>query len=137
ARLPDLVPEEFATHWQVTITFLRGVLDAWNAWLDEQGLMDIGPRRVAALEAQAKEWRENPPADPVFAAGIGAGGTIPAAAELLRVIAGLPRGAVVLHDGVEPITQELWEAICQSPTHPLAGQCRLLQRMGAVPADIK
>jgi ATP-dependent helicase/nuclease subunit B len=136
-RLPELVPEEFATHWQVTITFLRGVLDAWNAWLDEQGLMDIGPRRVAALEAQAEAWRENPPADPVFAAGIGAGGTIPAAAALLKVIAGLPRGAVVLHDGVEAMTPELWEAVCKSPTHPLFGQSRLLQQMGAVPADMQ
>jgi ATP-dependent helicase/nuclease subunit B len=136
-RLPELVPEEFATHWQVTITFLRGVLDAWNQWLEEQGLMDIGPRRVAALEAQAEAWRENPPTDPVFAAGIGAGGTIPAAAALLKVIAGLPRGAVVLHDGVEPMTPELWEAICQSPTHPLFGQSRLLRDMGAVPADIR
>jgi len=135
--LPGLVPEEFATHWQVTITFLRGVLDAWNQWLEEQGLMDIGPRRVAALEAQAEAWRENPPADPVFAAGIGAGGTIPAAAALLKVIAGLPRGAVVLHDGMEKMTPELWEAICQSPTHPLFGQSRLLQDMGAVPADIR
>lgn len=136
-RLPDLVPEEFATHWQVTITFLRGVLDAWNGWLDEQGLMDIGPRRVAALKAQAAAWRETPPTDPIFAAGIGAGGTIPAAAELLKVIAGLPRGAVVLHDGVERMTPELWEAVCASPTHPLAGQCRLLKQMDAVPQDIR
>ncbi|MDB5370158.1 MAG: addB, partial [Roseomonas sp.] len=136
-HLPRLVPEEFATHWQVTLTFLRGVLDAWNTWLDEKGLMDIGPRRVAALEAQAEAWRENPPADPVFAAGIGAGGTIPAAAALLKVVAGLPRGAVVLHDGVEKMTPELWEAIQASPTHPLAGQSRLLRQMDAVPEDIR
>ncbi len=137
AALSELVPEEFATHWQVTTVFLRGVLDAWNGWLEEQGLMDIGPRRVAALKAQAAAWRMAPPADPVFAAGIGAGGTIPAAAELLKVIAGLPRGAVVLHDGVEHMTPELWEAICASPTHPLAGQCRLLKQMDAVPQDIR
>jgi ATP-dependent helicase/nuclease subunit B len=136
-HLPKLVPEEFASHWQVTLTFLGGVLAAWNEWLRENGLMDIGPRRVAALRAQAQAWRDNPPADPVFAAGIGAGGTIPAAAELLRVVAGLPRGAVVLHDGVEKMTPELWEAIQASPTHPLAGQSRLLSRMGAVPGDIR
>ncbi|MBO1075172.1 double-strand break repair protein AddB [Roseomonas marmotae] len=137
ARLPELVPEEFATHWQVTITFLRGVVEAWEGWLEEQGLMDIGPRRVAALKAQAQEWRDHPPAAPVFAAGIGAGGTIPAAAELLRVVATLPRGAVILHDGVEKMSAELWEAIAGSPTHPLAGQYRLLRQMGAVLEDIR
>lgn len=136
-HLPGLVPEEFATHWQVTITFLRGVLEAWNGWLDEQGLMDIGPRRVAALQAQAAKWRAEPPRDPVFAAGIGAGGTIPAAADLLRVVASLPRGAVILHDGVEPMTQELWDSIHDNPAHPLSGQCRLLKRMGATQADVR
>jgi ATP-dependent helicase/nuclease subunit B len=136
-KLPELVPEEFATHWQVTITFLRGVVEAWEGWLEDQGLMDIGPRRVAALEAQAQAWRENPPTDPVFAAGIGAGGTIPAAADLLRVVATLPRGAVILHDGVEKMSAELWDVIAESPTHPLCGQYRLLRQMGAVLEDIR
>ncbi|KAA2213447.1 double-strand break repair protein AddB [Teichococcus oryzae] len=135
-KLSELVPEEFATHWQVTLTFLRGVLDAWEAWLREQGLMDIGPRRVAALKAQAALWRETPPEHPVIAAGIGAGGTIPAAAELLRVVAHMPNGAVVMHGAGEVTSSQLWEAIEESPTHPLAGQVRLLSAMDATPDDL-
>jgi ATP-dependent helicase/nuclease subunit B len=96
-RLENLVPQDQATHWQITTTFLRGIASQWAAWLTDQGLLDIGLRRVLALHAQTAEWQAWPPADPVIAAGIGVGGTIPAAAELLRVVAGLPRGAVVLH----------------------------------------
>lgn len=134
--LDGLVPEEFAVHWQVTLTFLRGVLTAWDAWLQARGLMDIGPRRVAALRAQARAWREAPPEAPVIAAGIGAGGTIPAAAALLKVVAGLPRGAVVLHGPGEIKSEALWAAVGESCTHPLAGQVRLLSAMDATPADL-
>ncbi|PHK93368.1 double-strand break repair protein AddB [Pseudoroseomonas rhizosphaerae] len=135
--LESLVPDEFAAHWQVTHTFLRGVLDAWGQWLREQGLMDIGPRRVAALEAQAEAWRHEPPADPVIAAGIGAGGTIPAAAALLKVVSRLPQGCVVLHGPGEIKSAELWAAIGESPTHPLSGQVRLLSAMDATPGDLR
>ncbi|EFH09337.1 hypothetical protein HMPREF0731_4444, partial [Pseudoroseomonas cervicalis ATCC 49957] len=137
ARLETLVPEEFATHWQVTLTFLRGVLSAWEAWLAGQGLMDIGPRRVAALRAQADSWKREPPRDPVIAAGIGAGGTIPAAAALLKVVAQMPQGCVVLHGAGEVKSDELWAAIGESPTHPLAGQVRLLSAMDATPRDLE
>ncbi|MXP65724.1 double-strand break repair protein AddB [Roseomonas sp. M0104] len=136
-KLSELVPEEFATHWQVTLTFLRGVLDAWEAWLKDEGLMDIGPRRVAALRAQAELWKKHPPEHPVIAAGIGAGGTIPAAAALLRVVARMKNGAVVLHGPGEVKSAALWEAIGLSPTHPLSGQVRLLSAMDATPADLR
>ncbi|ONG56021.1 double-strand break repair protein AddB, partial [Pseudoroseomonas deserti] len=137
ANLARLVPEEFSTHWQVTLTFLRAVLDTWAGWLESQGLMDIGPRRTAALRAQAEEWKRAPPADPVIAAGIGAGGTIPAAAALLKVVAQMPNGCVLLHGAGEITSPELWAAIGESPTHPLSGQVRLLSAMDAAPGDLQ
>ena len=137
ANLPKLVPEEFAAHWNVTLRFLLAALDYWKAWLEEQGLMDIGPRRIAALRAQAQAWRDSPPTDPIFAAGIGAGGTIPAAAALLKQLARLPQGAVILHGAGEIQSPELCQAVRESPTHPLAGQMRLLAAMDATPADLR
>lgn len=131
ARLADLVPEEHARHWQITLTFLRGVVEAWCGWLDAHGLLDVGVRRVLALRAQAAAWESDPPEDPVIAAGIGVGGTIPAAAELLATVAMLPRGAVVLH-GVDRRTMgEVWEAIQNAPSHPYCSQARLLVAMAA------
>lgn len=136
AHLPSLVPEALATHWQITLTFLEAVMTAWQGWLEAQGLMDIGPRRVAALKARAEEWRREPPADPIIVAGIGAGGTIPGAIELMRVIARAPQGAVVLQGLPDVADPALWQAILASPTHPLAGQARLLHALGARPAEL-
>ncbi|MFC0407314.1 double-strand break repair protein AddB [Roseomonas elaeocarpi] len=137
AQLPGLVPEGLAQHWQITHLFLGGVITAWNEWLAEQGLMDIGPRRVAAIEAQTAAWRDAPPCDLVVAAGIGIGGTIPSAAALLRVLARAPNGHVVLHGVGEPLPRELWDEVAGSHTHPLNGQARLLQQMDASFGDLR
>ena len=136
-RLRALVPEQHASHWQVTLTFLRGVFEAWQGWLDAQGLLDIGMRRVQALRAQSRAWLADPPAHPVIAAGIGVGGTIPAAADLLRVLAETPQGAVVLHGIHQDSEAAVWDAIRDAPTHPFCGQQRLLLALGARHADLR
>jgi ATP-dependent helicase/nuclease subunit B len=135
--LDSLVPEELARHWQITLALLRPIAADWRAWLAEQGLLDIGERRVALLRAQAEAWRRTPPPHPVIAAGIGAGGTIPAATEVLRVIAGLPDGAIVFPGSAEPAEEALWDAFRAAPSHPFAGQARLLQALGAQPQDLR
>lgn len=137
-RLESLVPESHAAHWQITLIFLRGVLDQWQAWLGQEGMLDIGVRRVLALRAQAAAWAADPPTDPVIAAGIGVGGTIPAATALLRAIATeLPRGAVVMH-GVDRLSAEqVWDVLQDSPTHPFCGQHRLLAALGAAREDVR
>lgn len=131
-RLEGLVEGELAVHWRITTTFLRGVVEAWQEWLEDQQLLDIGVRRVLALATQAEAWRARPPEGLVVAAGIGAGGTIPAAARLLQVIAAeLPQGFVVLH-AEDPATASLEpDALDEAPTHPFHGQRRLLRMMGA------
>lgn len=138
ARLALLVPDAHATHWQITLRFLQAVMTEWQAWLQAEGLLDIGMRRVQALRAQAEAWRQAPPPDPVIAAGIGVGGTIPAAAELLRVVATeLPQGAAVLH-GVDQLSADaVWDAIREAPTHPFCGQQRLLAALSARREDVK
>jgi len=136
ARLAALAPERHARHWQITTLLLGAVAEEWNRWLAARGLLDIGVRRVRALVAQAAAWRARPPEHLTVAAGIGAGGTIPAAAELLRVLARAPNGAVVLQGLPEPTPPALWEAIAAAPTHPFAGQARLLAAMGAAPEDL-
>jgi ATP-dependent helicase/nuclease subunit B len=137
-RLAKLVPEEHARHWQITLLFLRGVVAQWQDWLGRQGQLDIGMRRVQALRVQTRAWEASPPTDPVIAAGIGVGGTIPAAAELLRVVAtSLPQGAVVLHGVDQASAEAVWDAIREAPTHPFCGQQRLLHAIGAQREDVK
>jgi len=120
ARLDGLVPDKLAVHWQITTKLLQAVVRDWNGWLQNQRLMDLGLARVRALIAQRRALEAAPPREKLIAAGIGAGGTIPAATALLRCIANLPNGALVLQGMAEPITPSLADAIRRAPSHPFA-----------------
>jgi len=123
--LATLVPEDYASHWQHTLEFLDIVTSHWPAVLAEQGVMDPAARRNRMLESLAERWRASPPDYPVIAAG--STGSIPATADLLAVIAGLPQGEVVL-PGLDRHTDDaIWDCIDEG--HPQFGLKRLLERM--------
>ncbi|MBE9553075.1 MAG: double-strand break repair protein AddB [Proteobacteria bacterium] len=127
ANLHDLAPAEYADHWRDVLKFLEIVTHNWPGMLAEQDCIDPANRRNRLLEARAQLWRENPPESPVIAAG--STGSIPATADLLEVVTGLPRGRIVLPglDGaMDKATQR--EAL-DEPTHPQYGMLRLLQRL--------
>jgi ATP-dependent helicase/nuclease subunit B len=52
---------------------------------------------------------------------------------LLRCIASLPNGALVLQGMAEPSTPSLADAIRRAPSHPFAGQLKLLADLGVEP----
>ena len=124
--LADLVPEDYAAHWQRTLAFLEIVTAHWPAILAERGLIDPAARRNRMLEALAERWRAAPPADPVIAAG--STGSIPATADLLALIAGLPRGEVVLPGLDQHSDDAVWQGIDEG--HPQFGLKRLIEHIG-------
>lgn len=135
AALPQAVPEEYAAHWQRTLAFLRIVTEAWPAWLAEQRLMNPVARQVVLLAALARSWQEKPPAHPVWAAG--SSGEIPAVAALIRVIAGLAEGRVILPGLDRAMADEHFSALATAcPEHPDAGIARLLAALGARREDV-
>ena len=131
AKLPDAANAEYAAHWQRTLEFLDIVTEAWPAWLAERELMNPAARQVALLEAQARAWEQAPPDAPVWIAG--STGGVPALAELLRVVARLPAGRVILPG----LDFSLPEEIVLDPSHPQAGVRRLLARLGARLGDVR
>ena len=133
ARLPDATDAAFATHWQETLKFLSIVTAAWPAWLAGEGLMNPAARQVALLHAQARAWADAAPAYPVWA--VGSTGGIPAVARLLKVIARLPNGAVVLPGLDHDLPDDAWNAVAAS--HPQAGLQRLLTLMDARRGDVR
>ncbi|MGH7160934.1 MAG: double-strand break repair protein AddB, partial [Acetobacteraceae bacterium] len=136
AALPDAVPEEYAAHWQGTLTFLGIVTEAWPAWLAEQGLMNPAARQVAVLTALGRAWQEAPPDHPIWAAG--SSGEIPAVARLLAVIARLPEGAVILPGLDRAMAEEHFSALGRDhPEHADAGLARLLAALGARRDDVR
>jgi len=132
-QLPEAADPAFAAHWAQTLEFLHLVTRSWPDWLAEQGLMNPAARTVALLGAQAAAWTAAPPPEPVLAAGTTGG--IPAVARLLRIIAGLPSGAVVLPGLDTAMPEHAWAAL--DDAHPQSGLARLLHRLGATRGDVR
>jgi ATP-dependent helicase/nuclease subunit B len=131
--LPHAADAAYAEHWGKTLEFLHIVTAMWPDWLAEQGLMNPAARQVALLDAQARAWQDQPPDEPVWVAG--ATGGIPAVARLLRVVAHLPGGRVVLPGLDTTLDDAAWEALAD--THPQAGLRRLLADLQARRDDVR
>lgn len=131
-RVRGLAPEDHARYFQITLDFLKIAFEAWPALLAERGLVDPVVRRDTLIRAEAERLRRSPPAGPVIAAG--STGTIPATADLLRAIAGLPQGALVLPGLDQSLDDTAWNAIGEtgaaSVGHPQYGLKQLLIRLG-------
>ena len=132
-RLADLVPDELADHWRITLKFMTILTERWPAVLEAEGCIEPADRRNRLLEAQARAWRLAPPPGPVVAAG--STGTVPATADLLDVVCRLPDGAVVLPGLDRDRGADDWAAL--EPTHPQYAMARLLERLGAEPGDVE
>ena len=131
-RLEGLVPKDFAEHWGITLQFLDILRTNWPAILAAEGCIDGADRRNRLLVAQAEAWRAAPPAGSVVAAG--STGSMPATADLLAVVAGLPDGCVVLPGLMRDMPSAVRDAL--GPTHPQYGMIRLLERMGHDPETV-
>ena len=130
--LVNLVPEDYAEHWQITLTFLKILTEEWPKILAEHGALDGADRRNKLLESQTRLWTDNPPQSPIIAAG--STGSIPATADLLALVAALPDGCVVL-PGLDR-TLDGDDSALLEPTHPQYGMVQLLGQMALQPADV-
>ncbi len=130
SALSDLVPDELAENWQQTFDFLSIVTQAWPQFLAEEGLVDPTQRRNLILQRRTQNWTTEPPSGPVLAAG--STGSIRATADLLKAIADLPRGGVVLPGLDKSADAEVWKLIEQDPSHPQYGLSQLLRHIGTM-----
>lgn len=131
-RLADLVPEQYSGYWQNTVEFLAILSRHWPEILREEGAIDPADRRSRLLRALANAWRETPPEHPVIAAG--STGSIPATAELLAVIACLPKGEVLLPGLDTELDEQSWAQL--EPSHPQYGLKHLLDILGVERDDV-
>jgi ATP-dependent helicase/nuclease subunit B len=142
----DLVDPEFSEHWQQTVGFLQIVLAHWPEHLAEQGVLSPMARRNMLVLAEAKRLRtaDRMTADrkgPVIVAGVT--GSIPATAELMRTVAGLPDGAIVLPGLDLTLDEESWTAIRRPlpepshPEHPHYAMSRLVDALGVRRCDVR
>ncbi len=129
AQLSNIdIAEHLAEHWKISASFLKIVAEAWPHWLAEQGAMDPLARRRAAATALAERWEATPPAHPVIMAG--STGATAASRRLMRAIASLPQGAILL-PGLDPdLDSAGWNAVARAPSHPQFAFARALRTLG-------
>ena len=131
--IASLAPAELAIHWQETLNFLAIITDHWPQILAEANLIDHADRRNRTFDELVDSWRRDPPQTPIIAAG--STGSIPATAELLGVIARLPRGAVILPGLDAELDTASWDVL--GATHPQHGIKQLLQRIGVARDEVE
>lgn len=143
--------QQLARHWQDSTRLFAIVLARWQARLEERGEIDLAARRNLLFDFAARRWREKPPTTPIVAAGITS--AAPALARLLRVIAELPRGAVILPDFDMFIDDATWDELGlagqpaeaggdpfsrqEAATHPQYHLKLLLNRMGVARGEVR
>ena len=133
SRLATLVEErDLAAHWRKSVDFLQIIAAAWPAHLAENGLSDPAARRNVILDRLADLWSRAPPRSPVVIAG--STGSLPAVRRLMKVVAHLPMGAVVLPGLDSDLDDEAWAGI--GPQHPQFGLKLTLQTLGVARADV-
>ncbi|WEK46845.1 MAG: PD-(D/E)XK nuclease family protein [Candidatus Andeanibacterium colombiense] len=138
-------------HWRAGIRLFASVQQRWLMELETRGEVDAAARRNMLFRAARRKWRDNPPAMPIVAAGVTS--AAPALARLLRTIADLPQGAVVLPDLDLAMDDAVWDELGtagapeqpkdppfargDAVTHPQYHLKLLLNRMGVNRAEVQ
>jgi ATP-dependent helicase/nuclease subunit B len=139
STLFELVRDDYAAYWQLTLTLLTLVTQNWPAILAEEGVVDPATRRRLLLDARTARIVAGRHSGPVIAAG--STGSIPATARLLAAIARTNRGAVVLPglDLAMPDSAfaQLGEETPEAASHPQHGLANLLDAMQATREDAR
>jgi ATP-dependent helicase/nuclease subunit B len=147
-RVIDLVGS-LSEHWRSNLHLFATVQQLWRAELEQRGELDAAARRNRLFREAARRLQESPPETPFVAAGVTS--AAPALARLLRTIAGLPGGAVILPDFDLTTDDAVWEELgtagdpaAEVPfgrgdavTHPQYHLKLLLNRMGIARGEVR
>jgi ATP-dependent helicase/nuclease subunit B len=121
AALRDLdLDETLSVHWERSLELFRVVLDRWPGELAALGRIDLAERRTRLLRRLCARWSGHPPKGFVCSAGITT--TAPAVAGLLRCIAGMERGMVVLPGLDTAMDEEEWASLGPHDPDPVTGR---------------
>lgn len=118
-KLPTLVDEiDLARHWASSAAFLDIIAAFWPAHLKESGVSDPAEHGAALRHALAARWKSDPPKRPIIIAG--STGSQSTTRELMKIVARLPKGVVVLPNIDVDIDNDSWRLIGdQHPQHAL------------------
>jgi double-strand break repair protein AddB len=134
-RIRALDVSDISGHWQRSLAFL-GAVEAFFGGSDEPPDVEARQRRV--IERLVESWERAAPQDPVIVAG--STGSRGATQMLMRAVARLPQGAVILpgfdFDMPAPVWAALDDALA-AEDHPQFRFARLMQALEIGPEDVR
>lgn len=126
--------EDHAVHWERSLSFLRIL----TPWFEAGAQPDAPARQRAVTEALLASWRENAPSDPVLV--VGSTGSRGTTALLMRAVANLPQGALVLPGFDFDLPDFGWNSLDSSvipdEDHPQYRYASLLGHLGLKHTDV-
>jgi ATP-dependent helicase/nuclease subunit B len=145
SELSKLETGDYAAWWQLTAEFLQIASAFWPERLSELGRSSPARHRNAILRAEASRLSATKPAGPVIIAG--STGSVPATADLIAAVAGLPEGAIVLPGLDLSMPDRHWQMVAPDPAagqranpasrgHSQYGLSHLLKRLKLTREDV-
>jgi len=133
-KVKDLY-ERLPIHLQESATFIEIILQFWPQRLVELDRIDAAERRSVLMYALAERWETAPPDRPVIAAG--STGSLIATQAVLRAVAHLPKGLVILPGLDIDLDDRAWDEVDTDEGHPQANLRRTLSALGVTRADVR
>ena len=106
-------------HWQDSLRVFATVQAKWLGRLQEWNRLDAAARRNRLFDFAAESWKRSPPGTPMVAAGVTS--AAPSLARLLRVVADLDEGAVILPDFDLTMPADVWDELGRAGAAPEPG----------------
>jgi ATP-dependent helicase/nuclease subunit B len=126
-NIDRLVPDAFKGQWSKTEDFLKIITETWPQKLQEMGCIDPEERQDAAIRIRVAHWQQSSSTRPVIAVGFD--NDAPALMDLLKAVAGSPRGSVVLQGLDTGLDPQSWDVL--TPVHPQYALKKILEGLGA------
>ena len=124
---------EAAKHFQDAATLYKIIQEYWPARLAELNMEEPQSRKVKLLDALASHWTDNPPDHPVVIAG--STGSLRATRRLMRVVANLPKGLVILPGFQVTDNDDTWKSIDEQ--HPQYAMKLLINGLGIDRGEVR
>lgn len=126
---------DLSGHWQRSLTFLDVVEQFFGE--DSAAPPDIEARQRRVIERLVHGWQSTPPTGPIIVAG--STGSRGATQLLMRAVARLPQGAVILPGFDFDLPAPVWSTLDTSmiaEDHPQCRFARLLTGLELAPSDV-
>ena len=130
--LKNIAPENFASHWQETLSFLEIINSFWPQIFKNMGKIDPSLYQIMQAEALIKNWQRFKPDTPIY--DVGFTGGLPVVEKFLKAVSELPQGQIYIPNLDKGLSEDVWN--CLDETHPQFYLKKLLAYLNVKRKDV-